>query len=52
MTNHVQKEKLRKSSFAYKQGRANARKQNSAQTAKPRSEPRSEHPACKCPDRN
>ena len=41
MTNHVQKEKLRKSSFAYKQGRANARKQNSAQTAKPRSEPRS-----------
>ena len=52
MTNHVQKEKLRKSSFAYKQGRANARKQNSAQTAKPRSEPRSEHRACKCPDRN
>ena len=52
MTNHVQKEKLRKSSFTYKRGRANARKQNSAQTAEPRSEPRSEHRACKCPERN
>ena len=34
MTNHVQKDKLRKSSLAYKRGRANARRQNSAQTAK------------------
>ena len=50
MTNHVQKEKLRKSSFTYKRGRANARKQNSAQTAEPRSEPRSEHRAYKCPE--
>ena len=32
--NHVQKDKLRKSSLAYKRGRANARRQNSAQTAK------------------
>ena len=34
MTNHVQKDKLRKSSLAYKRGRANARWQDSAQTAK------------------
>ena len=34
MTNHVQKDKLRKSSLAYKRGRANARRQNRAQTAK------------------
>ena len=34
MTNHVHKDKLRKSSLAYKRGRANARRQNRAQTAK------------------
>ena len=34
MTNHVQKDKLRESSLAYKRGRANACRRNSAQTAK------------------
>ena len=34
MTNHVQKDTLRKSNLAYKQGRANARRQKKEKTAK------------------
>ena len=34
MTNHVQKDALRKSNLAYKQGRANARRQKKEKTAK------------------
>ena len=34
MTNHVQKDTLRKSNLAYKRGRANARMQKKEKTAK------------------
>ena len=34
MTNHVKKDRLRKSNLAYKRGRANARRQKKEKTAK------------------
>ena len=38
MTNHVQKDTLRKSNLAYKRGRANARRQKRKKTAKKKKE--------------